>query len=145
MSIDIFGWIEAKKILSKQDNDWHGLMRIDDFISVANQDSDYLFGISRNGIPKHSKVGGLGLPTDVSKEVKSDIDALKTFDKDESHFSFNECFGFSHVTYHRLQEINIQDELLSNNPWLPVFEIMEILAKRIYDSKHVRLIIWGMW
>lgn len=141
MPIDIEGWIE---VTSHKVHEWDGVDNISPYLISAGAESDYLFGITK--VPRAESVAAnRGLPEDISKEAKANLDSWKDFEKEESNFSFDELFGFSHISYNEILERDLVNKIGNDYGWCKVFDKMKSIVDGGVEPENVRVVVWALW
>jgi hypothetical protein len=144
MGIDIEGFIEVRydaenEVLTK----WIGLIPISPFIDCTDADSALLFGIRKAGVFDPPIAADRGLPSDYSQEVNCLLDSWRNFEKEESNFSFDDLFGFTHISFKEVIDLEVTGKL-EGHQWSTIFKLMSAVNDR-FRAENIRLVIWAYW
>jgi hypothetical protein len=144
MGIDIEGFIEVRH---DSENDtlrkWVGLVPVSPFIGCSDADSDILFGISKVSNCECPIAPNRGLPSNTSKEVTDLLDSWKEFEKEDSNFSFDELFGFTHITFKEFNDLKVFTKL-EGTQWCTIFKLMDTVNDR-FKAENIRLVVWAYY
>lgn len=110
----------------------------------AGAESDWLFGITKRS-SQMSVAANRGLPNDISIETRQSINSWREFEKEESNFSFEELFGFSHITYEEIMRLELANEEPNNDGWSKVFDKMHFFYMQGNLPTDIRVIVWAIW
>jgi hypothetical protein len=141
MPIDIDGWIEVRDAAS---GEWLGKEKLD--YHLPDHHAACIFGLGKQvHLVSAPIIGPRELPTDISQEVRAEMDAYRAFEIEERSFSIAECMEFSFVSLEEVMKHDLFGALESQSNWNKVFDAMRKAQCEHNKPDDIRLIVWSCW
>jgi hypothetical protein len=145
MPFTLEGWIEvARSPETGDEHAWFGTIDLSSIVDVADEDTERLFGLSKDCVSGQKSVdalaAGRGMPANPSAQVRRALDEIA---EHEAKFGSGEMGGYTYALWAEIREcaLTMPPE---ESQWTLPFAIARILEER-FGADRVRFVIWFSW
>ncbi len=140
----IEGWIEVKR--PAPDAAWFGAVNLGTLVEISDDDSERLFGLSKDCVTGRKEVeslaAGRGVPPDSSGQVARELQANADH---EAEYGPGEVGGYTHALWTEIRGHRLADPPPDYpSQWAVPFAIARVLEEE-FGPKGVRFVVWFNW
>jgi hypothetical protein len=152
MPIGTDGWIEVSRLDDSELEEefaWQALMNLSAYIDVVDEVTEILFGYSKRILGGEYHLQAIAkdrdIPINSSEQVKQELESIREHEKE---YGQGEFFGYTHIYFHEIKQINWQHYSLleTESDWFTLFSLLDkLLDDNRFKAHKIRLVVWFNW